>query len=276
MPAYRPSQHPTWYCRRGNIVLGPVSTKVLHHYLFDGTLAEEDAGRVGLDGEWVPVVDLRRMFEEDGFVRPASTQKTRQAASEAIDRLAHTASRVAPARSSPGWLSRQVAFVTDLTDSFAGRMGDVFVGAATLLMKALRLRTVQVLLGCLVVASAVWGIVLPNWPLKAEDELATYQSMLQEMTALSGRIPETLNGTPSQRDCRSKLTKPAPASAPCPPPCVPTFRTSCGPSNCSRRPSTKLAAARLLKPASSRWSIGISNRPIASSSGSKPSPTETQ
>lgn len=203
MPKYRPSQHPTWYCRRGNIVLGPVSTKVLHHYLFDGTLAEEDAGRVGHDGEWVPVGDLRRMFEEDGFVRPVTSQKTREAATEAIDRLAHSPSRVAPARNAPGWLSRQVGWLTDLADSFGGRIGDIIVGAAMLLIKALRLRTVQVVLACLVVAAVVWGIVLPNWPLKAADELATYQSMRDEMTALIG----TDSSSPQWDDLSTRLSR---------------------------------------------------------------------
>jgi hypothetical protein len=188
---YRPSQHPTWYCRRGNIILGPVSTKVLHHYLFDGTLAEEDAGRVGHDGEWVPVVDLRRMFEEDGFVRPAVTQQTRQSATPAIDRLANSATRVPPARSGPGWLGRQSGFIADLVDSCAGWVADVFIGVSGLLLKALRLRTVQVVLGCFVLAAAIWGVVLPNWPLKAEQELAVYQSLLDEMTSLVGTDPGT-------------------------------------------------------------------------------------
>ena len=192
MATYRPSQHPTWYCRRGNVVLGPVSTKVLHHYLFDGTLSDDDVGRVGHGGEWIPVVDLRRMFEEDGFTRQAVRDAaaiapgTRTAAGQAIERLSHAAPRAVPKGTGPGWLRRQLDGVSGTIDSLAGRLSDLLVGSATLALRGLRLRTVQLALVCLAAAGIAWGIVLPNWPLSVEEELAAYRGLLAEIQALKG------------------------------------------------------------------------------------------
>jgi hypothetical protein len=166
---------------------------VLHHYLFDGTLSDDDVGRVGHGGEWIPVVDLRRMFEEDGFTRQAvrdaasaAPPGTRTAAGQAIERLAQAMPRAVPKGNGPGWLRRQLDGVTGTLDSLAGRLSDLLVGLATVAIRALRLRTVQLALVCLAAAGIAWGIVLPNWPLSVEEELAAYRGLLIEMQTLKG------------------------------------------------------------------------------------------
>jgi hypothetical protein len=163
-----------------------VSTRVLHHYLFDGTLADEDVGRVGQNGEWVPVVDLRRMFEEDGFTRAAAKEQARQAASNTSERPAHSAPRAVPHGRRQSWLSRQFGSITGAIDFCAGWIADFIVGAASLLMKGLRLRSVQVVLACVLLGAAVWGVVLPNLPISAEEELATYRSLFDEISSRAG------------------------------------------------------------------------------------------
>jgi len=89
-------------------------------------------------------------------------------------------------RPASGWLRRQIDFIIEIADSSAGWLADVIVGAAALLGKCLSLRSVQLLLGAIAIATVVWGIVLPNWPLAAEVELATYRSVLDEMERLAG------------------------------------------------------------------------------------------
>lgn len=176
-----PAPNADWYCRRGSELLGPVSTARLEQLLAARAIQDHDHVRVGADGAWIPVADIRQLFHAESPAADAS-----HAARNALARAAH-AQLAADVGNEPPRLPRKPRFAAlgAIADVVAATLGRACGWLLSLIGRWLACRPVRWAIGAALAGAAVWAfatfVVWPRLPLAAVNVLADYRDLWEQV-----------------------------------------------------------------------------------------------